>query len=271
MLRCLCLIALLVPAGCSPPPQAPTEFDDLCAFIFAHRDDSDLETLQLAVDNLQAWLKSNRESVEEGYVVQNIDPKVVEEMEGKPFDLTHLLGVAHATEYDASLEQMFDIILDPNEEASIDEEGRTTKKRTYLTDRDCFVAGTCNRLEYTNEAINDYPLTLEATVHYKSILRRIQTTEGPTIVAWNFFIEPSRFNFDWLSVDLTYYLGVSVEKEDKRVERTQATWILANMGDGPVPVDVGLSLALDEVKNGATWLKGEIFNRYGQGPDPSAE
>jgi hypothetical protein len=271
MLRILAPLLLLNGCSCSPPTEAPTEFDDLCAFIFAHRDDAELETLQLATENLQAWLATNRSEVEEGYVVRNIDPAVVEEMEGEAKDLTDLLGVAHATEYQASLSQLFDITLDPDEEPLIDEDGRVTRKRTYLTDRDCFIDGTCDRVEFTMKSILDYPLGLEATVHYKAILRRIDTEAGPAIISWNFFIEPSTFNWDWLTVELTYYLGVSVQKGDQLMERTEATWILANMGESTVPVDLSLNLALDKMKEGTVWLKAEIFRRYGQGPDPDAE
>ena len=97
-MRPLLLPALVGCLSCSTPVEAPVAFDGLCAFVFEHASDEDPEALAQGVVNLQSWLERNRDSVEEGYVVNNMDPAWVEAHEGKPYDLTDLLGVALALE-----------------------------------------------------------------------------------------------------------------------------------------------------------------------------
>ena len=103
-----CLLTLTVLAfgsACSPPVEAPTQFDELCSFIYKHADDEDPQALADGVVNLQNWLKSRRDEVREGYMVDNLDPEVVKTLDGQDHDLTDLLGVAFATQFTSTLDQ----------------------------------------------------------------------------------------------------------------------------------------------------------------------
>ena len=167
-MRSLLLPALVGCLSCSTPVEAPVEFDDLCAFVFEHASDEDPEALAQGVVNLQSWLERNRDSVEEGYVVNNMDPAWVEAHEGKPYDLTDLLGVALALEYRHPLERILGRILTDPKPADIDEEGRITHERVYNSDHECFIAGTCDFVSYDTQAVQNYPLGIEATVTFRS-------------------------------------------------------------------------------------------------------
>ena len=52
-------------------------------------------------------------------------------------------------------------------------------------------------------------------------------------------------------MEFQYYLGVQVELEADSTNRTEATWMLANMGESPIPVDLGIQLALDSMRGSA--------------------
>ena len=233
-MRCIRSAFFLLSLGCSPPVEAPTEFDDLCAFVFEHGGDEDPEALSKGVVNLQNWLTPNRQRVEEGYVVNNLDPSWVENHEGKAHDLTDLLGVAVALEYNHPLDRILKKMLHDNEEARIDEEGRIADKRTYNSDHHCFIEGTCDFVSYDTQAIQDYPLGIEATVEFYTELRRIQTDIGPAVVSRNWMTGPSEFNWEWLTLDLSYYMAVIVEEEPGVTIRTEATWMLAGFAGAPV-------------------------------------
>ena len=47
------------------------------------------------------------------------------------------------------------------------------------------------------------------------------------------------------------------------MERTEASWVLANMGDSPVPPDVAMSLALDTVKDNAEKHRARMLDKFG--------
>ena len=267
-MRSITLSGLLLAASCSTPVEAPVEFDDLCAFVFEHGSDEDPEALAAGITNLQNWLDQNRGAVEEGYVVNNLDPTWVEEHEGKPYDLMDLLGVAFAMEYNHPLERILERILHDRTDPSFDEEGRLTNKRTYNSDRECFIAGTCDFVSYETEAIQNYPLGIEATVKFHSELRRVQTASGTAVVARNWMTAPSDFNWEWLTLDLSYYLAVIVEKEPNLVERTEATWMLAGFAGAPVSIEMGLSMALDKMRNGAIGFRNGLDAEFPDPPTP---
>ena len=261
-MRCISLALFLLASACSPPVEAPVEFDDLCAFVFEHASDEDPEALAKGVVNLQNWLEQHRESVEEGYVVNNMDPTWVEAHEGKAYDLTDLLGVALALEYRHPLERILKRILSDPKPASIDEDGRTTHERIYNSDHECFISGACDFVSYDTQAVQNYPLGIEATVKFHSELRRIQTDLGPAVIARNWMTAPSDFNWEWLSLDLSYYLAVIIEKEPGVVERTEATWMLAGFAGAPVSIEVGLSMALDKMRNSALGFREGLDNEF---------
>jgi len=268
MQKLLCSVVFLVFCACEKPLEAPVEFDDLCAFVFEHAGDEDTEALKLGIKNLQEWLARNRASVEEGYVVENLDPAWVESHEGKAYDLTDLLGVAFAMRYDHDLGRISKKILHDNEEPSFAEDGRLRDKRTYHSDHHCFIEGTCDFVSYETEAIQNYPLGIEATVKFHSELRRVQTEVGTAVIARNWLTSPSEFNWDWIQLDLSYYMGLAVEIEPGLVERTEATWMLAAFAGAPVSIDMGLAMALDKMKNNANGFREGLDNEYNNPTPP---
>jgi hypothetical protein len=257
----LCLLAL----GCSPPVEAPTEFDELCSFIFTHADDEDERSLAEGIVNLQNWLAANRTEVEEGYMVDNLDEAVVQELDGAAHDLTDLLGVAFAARFDHGLNRSLAIELGDDPEVRRPEMWKRYN-RTVESDLDCFLEGRCDTLDYNVEAEQIYPMGLEAEVSYHARLRRLETDAGTAIIWRTWLNGPNQFNWDWVKVKLNFYLGVAVETQPGRMERTEASWMLANMGDSPVPHDVALSLALDTIKAGADRLRTRLAEEHG-GPE----
>ena len=54
-----------------------------------------------------------------------------------------------------------------------------------------------------------------------------------------------------------------MQTADGTMERTEAKWVLANMGDSPVPPDVAMSLALDTVSDNAIKHQERMIEKYG--------
>jgi len=248
--------------GCSPPVEAPTQFDELCSFIFKHADDEEPDALADGVVNLQNWLATRRAEVEEGYMVDNLSAEVVKTLDGKDHDLTDLLGVAFATTFDATMDQSMDVSLN-DDPATHEPDLWKSYSRQNEVNVACFLEKTCDTLDYDVVAEQYYPLGLESTVRYHTRVRRVMTDSGEAVIWRSWLNGPNQFNWDWIKVDLNFYLGVTVEREDGTLERTEASWMLANMGDSPVPPDVALSLALDTVKEGAEQHRERMIEKFG--------
>jgi len=254
---------MLITGACSPPVEAPTQFDELCSFIYKHADDDDPKALADGVVNLQNWLKTRRDEVQEGYMVDNLDPEVVKTLDGQDHDLTDLLGVAFATQFASTLDQSMEVSLtdDPAQQAP---DLWKSYNRTNDDNVECFLAKTCDVLEYDVTAEQLYPLGLESTVRYHARIRRITTEAGEAVIWRTWLNGPNQFSWDWIKVKLNFYLGISVQTADGGMERTEASWVLANMGDSPVPPDVAMSLALDTVKDNAEKHRVRMLEKYGE-------
>ena len=255
-------LILVLASACSPPVEAPTQFDELCSFIYKHADDEDPQALADGVVNLQNWLKTRRAEVQEGYMVDNLDSEVVKTLDGQDHDLTDLLGVAFATQFDSTLDQSMEVSLtdDPAQQTP---DLWKSYNRTNDPNVECFLAKTCDVLEYDVTAEQLYPLGLESTVRYHARIRRITTDAGEAVVWRTWLNGPNEFSWDWIKVKLNFYLGISVQTEDGGMERTEASWVLANMGDSPVPPDVAMSLALDTVKDNAEKHRARMIEKFG--------
>ena len=255
-------LIMLFAGACSPPVEAPTQFNELCSFIFQHADDEDPQALADGVVNLQEWLKTRRTEVAEGYMVDNLDPDVVKTLDGQDHDLTDLLGVAFSTTFDSTIDQSMEVTLtdDPSEQSP---DLWKSYSRTNDPNVACFLAKTCDTLEYDVTAEQRYPLGLESTVRYHARIRRVMTEAGEAVIWRTWLNGPNQFNWDWVQVKLNFYLGVSVRTSETTMERTEASWMLANMGDSPVPPDVALSLALDTVKEGAEQHRERMIEKFG--------
>ena len=263
LIGCLLTVTVLAfGSACSPPVEAPTQFDELCSFIYKHADDEDPQALADGVVNLQNWLKSRRDEVREGYMVDNLDPEVVKTLDGQDHDLTDLLGVAFATQFTSTLDQSMEVSLtdDPAVQAP---DLWKTYDRTNDDGVACFLDKTCDVLEYDVTAEQLYPLGLESTVRYHARIRRVMTDAGEAVIWRTWLNGPNEFSWDWIKVKLNFYLGISVQTADGTMERTEASWVLANMGDSPVPPDVAMSLALDTVKDNAVKHQERMIEKYG--------
>lgn len=260
VLRRIACGLLLLPAltACHSAIEAPTDFDELLIFLFDHFDDEDTAHLAAGVENLIDYVEQNRPELQAGYVVDNLSPDVVEKIEGEPHDLTDLLGVAFTHDFQHGIRKMVDaqILDDPMEYWP----GKYEKyEKEAISDRDCFLEQSCDRYTQDTESINNYPLGLQADVKYRAVYRWVDTAVGPAMVQRNHLLRLAEFNWDWINMKFQFYLGVHTQLEADCTNRTEASWVLANMGDSPLPVDLGIQMTLDTMRGSAaawdTYLK----------------
>tara|TARA_Y100001934_G_C12330367_1_gene764741 strand:+ start:758 stop:1516 length:759 start_codon:yes stop_codon:yes gene_type:complete len=240
----------MLTTGCHSAVEAPTDFDALLIFLFDHFDDEEPDHLIAGVENLMAYVDGHRLELKQGYVVDNLTPAVVERIEGEEHDLTDLLGVAFTHDFQHPLTTMIDAQV--RDDPMVYWPGKYDKyDKTPVTDRDCFLTSDCPSYVQDTASINNLPLGLKADVEYRAVYRWIETSVGPTMVQRNHLLRLAEFNWDWIEMKFQYYLGVQVQLEPNCTNRTEASWMLANMGDSPIPVDLGIQMALDSMRGSA--------------------
>lgn len=244
------VLAAMMTTGCHSAVEAPTDFDALLIFLFDHFDDEEPDHLIAGVENLMAYVDGHRLELKQGYVVDNLTPAVVERIEGEEHDLTDLLGVAFTHDFQHPLTTMIDAQV--RDDPMVYWPGKYDKyDKTPVTDRDCFLASDCPSYIQDTASINNLPLGLKADVEYRAVYRWIETSVGPAMVQRNHLLRLAEFNWDWIEMKFQYYLGVQVQLEPNCTNRTEASWMLANMGDSPIPVDLGIQMALDSMRGSA--------------------
>jgi len=118
------ILFCLVGAGCKPPPQAPSDLEDLCQFIFSHQQDEDTTELKLGLANLDTWIQtgSNLESTIEGYQINKLENESV-----------------------ANLDEGTGICSDPSElTQSACEKAGTCSQPTFSSQAECEASGSCS-------------------------------------------------------------------------------------------------------------------------------
>lgn len=172
-------------AGCTPPPEAPTDLDDLSVYMFREFE-SDEEVLAAGLHNLDVFLtgldcwgdfemgkdRGDREwtlQVLQGDDLGGVDPPPGADPEGQT-----RVGVAAISQHP---------VVDHGEMVALADQSpaQTSSSvvydREFLTDVDCFVDQTCDRVE-TYNTVQRQILMLDVTYEQYKDFRWIELPDG---------------------------------------------------------------------------------------------
>lgn len=269
----VCLALLSVSAllgGCRKPPEAPTQLDELCKYMYTHMGDEDDDYLAAGVVNLDSWLSNpdNMAATAEGYLIQNLDQDSVNALDDEERDLTGLVGAAVGNDSLFSTTEVANsIVLD--DQGAVFPDTYTLYEREWLAPTEgkspgCFDDGDedCMYAEAENHSIANYPLGLEAESWSRAQYRWVDTDLGLALVHRTWMNEPVILNKDWISLDHQFYLTVTIPQADGRARRLQGMWMVAQLGeDAEVPESLALSLVISSMQTTAetleTWMGGQ--------------
>jgi hypothetical protein len=152
-MRALPPIALLLVVGCKMPDPAPTELDELVHFFFSQTDDQEHERILEGADNLVAWYQSNAgsEDAVTGGVISDLSQAQIdalEELEWEP-DPSLCAGVFVVSQLSCDLDSAAAISLEPNQ-TEVFEGNYQSYDRTWDSDPDCYVDGSCDGVDWTS-------------------------------------------------------------------------------------------------------------------------
>ena len=239
--------------GCKSIPDAPTELDDLAAYLFENFDKEDPAYMASGVNNLIAWINGNREKLNEGYRIENLSVEVFEELGFGQEDMGNLLGAAVATDIHYPLEEAIEVLLltDP---MVMNPDNYEFNIVDWANNMECFLEQACDYTEYNSHLKNYFPLGIEVETWVYGRYRWIESDIGNVAIQRRWLTKPAVVNFDWLNLDLEFALSVYLPT-DQGMQFVDMDWIIASLGDLPVPEDFMLSLAIDMMKDGRKGLE----------------
>ncbi len=174
-------LALLLVAGCTPPPEAPTDLDDLSVYLFREFE-SDEETLAVGLHNLDAFLtgldcwddfemgkdRGDREwtlQVLQGDDLGSVAPPPTAD----PGSQTRV-GVAAISQHPVAEHGELVALAD---QTPAQTSSSVVYDREFLTDVDCFVDHSCDRVD-TYNTVQRQLLMLDVTYEQYKDFRWIE-------------------------------------------------------------------------------------------------
>lgn len=239
--------------GCKSVPDAPKELDDLAAYLFEHFDEEDPAYMQSGIANLITWTENNREKLNEGYRIENLSVEVFEELGFGAEDMDKLLGAAVATDVHHSLDETIEVLFrtDP---MAMNPDNYEFNIVDWADSMECFLAKECDFTEYDSHLKNYFPLGIEVETWVYGRYRWVESDRGKVAVLRRWLTKPAVVNFDWLNLDLEFAFSVYLPTEEGMMF-VDMDWIIASLGDLPVPEDFMLSLAIDMMRDGRKGLE----------------
>ena len=241
------VLAISMAFGCHPP-EAPTELEDLCAYMFTHVGDDDPDYLEAGVTNLGAWLALNRTSTEDGYEINNLDQETLDALDDRERPATGLHGASVSTVSDYEVAVLADALV-LGDQMQVYPDNYDTFERDFSEDTSCFMNGECDLLNYETDIHSSLPLGITLHTQGKGQFRWILPEDGPTTLASrSWLMEPAEVSVDFLAITAQYYLTVTVPVGGDTV-RLHAMWAEASIANGELPESTALNLMINQLQD----------------------
>ncbi len=237
-------IALGFAVGCGedePPPQAPTELDDLVHYFLQEIDGDDAASMGAAADNLEAWYDASDEVVDGLYQgqVTDLSSEEVAQLEGMLWqpDPAPATGVVILFELDCSLEEVVEITLEPDQ-LGLFPGNYVAYERFFDSDPDCFAAEQCDQVDWHSEIEDSFEL-FNVTYGLITRLKRFwggDSADEPVVLARNFMPEAAAEDVDGAGFEQSYHIETFVPRGTGGTLHLYALWNHGFLED--IPDDV---------------------------------
>ena len=252
--------------GCKPPPPAPTELEELCAYIFSHITDGLEEDEQSGfgnrepeaqlvegLENLKDWLDVDLEDTLEGYTVESLSSDMIQEFDQSGRGADHLLGAAVATESDFCSERLVEALV-TDDQSEIWADNYAVFERTYTSDPSCFPTKECTWLEGQSYGESSWAGLIDIESLSNVQFRWVETSYGWMMVQRSWLASPADVSWDGVDVFGQYFVAVVIP-DGERTIRMQSTWIDAEYGVLPVSEDFALQQIVVSMQNTGSQLE----------------
>lgn len=263
------MILLALVLGCTPPPQAPEELDELAAYLFEEQQNEDDEVLRVGLESLQDWFATDWDPEDDdGYLLGPISEASAQSLDAsiawvhpdtkEERTVENLRGVAAGTLGAYTVDDYAEVLIVLDQDIPFDY--AEWSREWHLNDPDCFMSRECMFLEGHEEMVLEFALGTRSEGASYNQFRWIELTDGSwALTHRNWQIYPPEVNLNLMEVADQYYLNLFLPASDGGAYRLQATWAVFT-GDG-VPEDMALNLTvssmMDHSADMEAWLDGE--------------
>lgn len=261
MSRAVPLLALLLTA-CPAPPEVPDvedqpDLDQLCRTLFSHHADEDHAELIEDVGWLESWLAELEAETRGGYQVGPLDESTVDALDNTDRSTEGMFGVVVGSISTHSvLDATYAMVAVDQEE--IHDDNYSDYQVEYLSDVDCFLDRSCDRLELTEDYTASLLMGIEATNHTQNQYLWLETPSGTTMLHRAWLPTPPEVSMDWLAIEEQFYLDAFLPWDDGHY-RIQTTWLVHEQDS--VPEDTVMHMVItgmqEHSENLEAWLDGQ--------------
>ncbi len=228
MLRASPLLLLLL-AGCVV--DAPETIEELVVFGFEHFDDRPAY-LEATVEGLLPLLPPVAEELEDGYRVDLLGGEHLEAAGVEEAATEGIVGALGSAHYCHDLAPVLELITDEHKDEIF--ESVMEYEVTSGSDRSCFLAGDCDRLDQEIDEVADASLLGTSTRSYSASFRWIELDDARVVVSRTLAPEPVQLTTDFLSV-YQQYAFVVLYQDGENARRLETFWVDADLGELDVP------------------------------------
>ncbi|MEM6927213.1 MAG: hypothetical protein AAF602_09805 [Myxococcota bacterium] len=243
------LPAWLFVLACSPPPDAPEEFEALSAYLFEQMGVDDERALEAGVANLGTWIAGNLDGSKEGYGVELLSQVALDALEGGiEREADKLVGGAVATVSTATIDQLVEALLQ-DDQVSIYPDTYDSFVRVYRDGGtvECFLSGACTELVADGDSVTRLPFGINLTSSYTAQYVWVDGPEGePVLLTRSWLKEPSTSTL--LRLEQQFFLSVNLRTDDGLV-RVQGVWAEPELLGLDVPEATALNLLIDGLRD----------------------
>ena len=235
---------VLLTVGCTPPPPAPTELEELSSYIFTHARDGlneegsksdDTDQLAEGLENLKDWLDIDLAATLEGYSVDSLSTEMIQDFDQSGRGADFLLGAAVATDSQFCTERYVEALV-TDDQSVIYADNYNVFERTYDSDPSCFPSRECMEVEGQSYGEATWAGLIDVISLSNVQFRWVETQYGWMMVQRSWLDQPAEVSWEGVNVYGQYFLGVVLPNGDSSI-RMQATWIDTEYGVLPVSED----------------------------------
>ncbi|MFH1468914.1 MAG: hypothetical protein ABIO70_31300 [Pseudomonadota bacterium] len=226
-------LALLL-ASCAPPPEVPDTEDqpdlsEICRDLYAHHPDEDPALLHEQLAWLYAWLEVWEADTRDGYRVDPLTDEVVDALDGEDRATAGMLGVVVGSSSAHGVADATWAMVAVNQE-EVHPGTVEDYQRAYLTDLDCFLDRSCDRLALTEDYTANLPFFVTSTNHTMNQYLWLEGEQGTAMIHRAWLPTPPVVNVSWLAVAEQFYLDAFLPWGEGHY-RVQTTWLVNTQED----------------------------------------
>lgn len=241
----LVLLALL--SGCKVV-DAPDDLEALMVFGFVNFDD-DIEFLEATEAELIPLVEAQLEDLSDGYRVAELTRADLTEAGVEGEGEVEIIGAMGTVDYRHDIEPVLEVAIDEDKEEMFPDNFVAYEVRE-TSDVDCFLAGTCDRMDQEVFERAKVNLLGEGERTYDASYRWVDNPDLPRALFVR-QIAPTEMKFEGSAINLTVhqqYSFVMIYEKDGVGRRVEAFWVDADL----VGLDVPDTFAVDNAVSAIT-------------------